>query len=90
MAPILATTTGVTPQVMDDSDLVDLIRSLNGLKLIEKHSSLGTDDQLVPLEIEQLCNILEPWHKEWLFEEQVSNMLSQTTLIVDVSVALYV
>ena len=64
MAPILATSTGVTPQVLDDPDLIQLLSSLNALALVDSEVSL-----------KELSDLLEPWKSEWLFEEQVRSFL---------------
>lgn len=71
MAPISATTAGVTPQVIDDQDLCNLMVSLNGLTPVKDSAEASSADQSVPLEIQELCSTIEPFHKEWLFEEQV-------------------
>ena len=60
MAPILATSTGVTPQVLDDSDLIELLKSLMALTLVESEDHLNG-----------ITELLEPWKDEWLFEEMV-------------------
>jgi hypothetical protein len=60
MAPILATATGVTPQVLDDPDLIQLLGSLKALALVKDEFSL-----------KKLADLLEPRKSEWLFEEQV-------------------
>ena len=61
MAPIVATGSGVQPQILDDPALRQLLTSLKELPdKIENESSL-----------EELTALLEPWKEEWLFEEQV-------------------
>lgn len=60
MAPILATSTGVTPQVLCDPDLIQLLISLKALALVESEAGL-----------KELADLLEPWKGEWLFEETV-------------------
>lgn len=66
MAPILATSTGVTPQVLDDPDLIQLLSSLKVLALVDSEVSL-----------KELADLLEPWKSEWLFEEQVRSFRRQ-------------
>jgi hypothetical protein len=68
MAPILTTTSGVTPQVLDDTDLIELLKSLHELPIVSLNEVCSHD---VPLDIEKLCVVLHPWHTEWAFEEQV-------------------
>lgn len=61
MAPILATATGITPQILDNPELEELIVSLKALS-IEK---IGD-------ELPKLIQLLEPWTTDTrVFEEQV-------------------
>lgn len=65
MAPILATATGFTPQVLDDLLLQELLQSLQTI-------SIETIDQELP----RLMGLLEPWTgiantQPRIFEEQV-------------------
>jgi len=61
MPPIVATGSGVTPQILDDPALRQLLADLEALP--------DTVDSIQTLEA--LVQRIEPWTKEWLFEEQV-------------------
>ena len=61
MAPIVATGSGIPPQVLDDPALRELLAHLNELPG-EVNSISG---------LEELTVLLDPWKEEWLFEEQV-------------------
>ena len=71
MAPILAKASGVIPQVIDDENLRTVLTSLNALQPVPDDAPVVSSDQPLPSGILELCTILEPWHKEWRFEEQV-------------------
>jgi hypothetical protein len=71
MAPILTTTSGVSNQVLDDPDLIDLLKSLHDIPIVSLNEVCS---YIIPNDIERLCNLLQPWHKEWRFEEQVSTL----------------
>lgn len=60
MAPILATATGVTSQVLDDPDLIQLLSRLKGFERVESEEGL-----------KELAYLLEPWKDDWRFEETV-------------------
>lgn len=68
MAPILVTTSGISVQVLDDPELIDLLKSLHDIPVI---STTELCSREVPHDIEKLCNVLHPWYREWRFEEQV-------------------
>lgn len=83
MAPITATATGVSPQILDDPALNKLLDALNKLDLgtllqldnnnnnKQQQSSMPTDKPAVFTELYQL---LDPW-RVWVFEEQVSDSI---------------
>jgi hypothetical protein len=76
MAPILTATIGVARQKVDDERLRSLKESLENLKSNgPQKSSISMSEELtVPLDIEKLVSLLEPW-TSWPFEEQVSAIL---------------
>lgn len=61
MAPIVATGSGVPPQILDDLALRLLLENLKELP--------GETENMSALE--DLTVLLDPWKDEWLFEEQV-------------------
>jgi hypothetical protein len=63
MAPILATATGFTPQVLDDPALVDLLSKLKSL-------SLDNTEDTLPMVVE----LLRPWTARGHFQEQVRSI----------------
>ena len=74
MAPITATAVGVAPQVLDDTDLNQLLSALNQLDLgtlLDPNQALP---EAKPAVLDELCALLEPW-PEWAFEEQVSDII---------------
>jgi hypothetical protein len=73
MAPIHSSSVAVTRQVVDDEQLRMLQRSLENLKVkdLSSHYVESSEQVSIPLDIEQLVSLLEPW-KSWPFEEQVS------------------
>jgi hypothetical protein len=73
MAPIHLTSVAVTRQVVDDEQLRTLRKSLEDLKLkCPLSPDVESLEQVsIPLDIEQLVSLLEPW-MSWPFEEQVS------------------
>lgn len=73
MAPILAAEIGITPQLIDDSRLLDLRSALASIEdRVELGKSYKSSDEVeVPLDIDHLLSLIEPW-QSWTFEEQVS------------------
>ena len=73
MAPILSASIGVNPQILDDERLRSLRKSLEDLEMKNRSSSeiASSEDISVPLDIERLVALLEPY-QSWNFEEQVS------------------
>ena len=73
MAPIFTADVGITPQVIDDSRLVDLRKALATIELrVPLGKSYTTPDEVeLPLDIDQLITLIEPY-QQWIFEEQVS------------------
>jgi hypothetical protein len=67
MAPILVTDTGVTPQILDDPSLRDLLTKLRALKIIPEDADFSNAEST----IKEIVEIVEPWKDRWLFEEQV-------------------
>ena len=61
MAPIVASGSGIPPQVLDDPALRELLSHLNELP----------DEVKTLADLEELTVLLDPWKEEWLFEEQV-------------------
>ncbi len=78
MAPILATSVGVSPQQIDDERLRRLKVSLLELELRgQVDSAFSSSEEIsMPLDIERLVALLEPW-QSWPFEEQVSSSLQR-------------
>ena len=72
MAPIFAAI-GITPQIIDDERLRVLRSSLESVVLNwPLHKADPNSETInVPLDIERLIALLEPW-QSWAFEEQVS------------------
>jgi hypothetical protein len=75
MAPILAASVGITPQQIDDERLRSLKTSLWGLEFRgPQDPAFSTPEEIaMPLDIERLVALLEPW-QSWAFEEQVSSI----------------
>lgn len=73
MAPILAAPVGIAPQQIDDERLRSLKSALLELEFRGPlDPTFSTPEQIVmPLDIERLVALLEPW-QSWAFEEQVS------------------
>jgi hypothetical protein len=74
MAPILSTAIGVTPQIIDDPRLRQLLNRLDEFEP-NKVSASSTKPQsaeevIAPLDITKLVSLLEPY-QTWIFEEQV-------------------
>lgn len=72
MAPILSSSLGITEHIIDDQRLRSLRSSLQELRLkapLDANYS-SPEDVVVPLDIERLVELLEPW-RSWTFEEQV-------------------
>ena len=76
MAPIFAVI-GITPQIIDDERLTELRSSLGSITLNghSKKASLILTKHHMPLDIERLVGLLEPW-QSWTFEEQVISLKS--------------
>lgn len=73
MAPIYTAATGVIPQIVDDERLLELKSQLEKLELLvplERRYATPEEVEL-PLDIDRLISLLEPWQR-WTFEEQVS------------------
>lgn len=72
MAPIFAAI-GIAPQIIDDDRLRSLRSSLESVVFNGPiHNKDSISDTLnMPLDIERLVELLEPW-QSWTFEEQVS------------------
>ena len=86
MAPIFATATGVTPQVLEDASLKQLLQELKSLSLqttLTPTTAAGTrnrapellEKERPPVDIQNLCRILQPWQDGLRFEEQVRLLL---------------
>jgi hypothetical protein len=73
MAPIFTADVGITPQVIDDSRLLDLRKALAAIELrVPLGKAYSTPDEVeLPLDIDQLITLIEPY-QQWKFEEQVS------------------
>ena len=71
MAPIFATI-GITPQIVDDERLIALRSSIGSVTLdgTFNESSQTSKTPRMPIDIERLVGLLEPW-QSWAFEEQV-------------------
>ena len=71
MAPIFATI-GITPQIVDDERLIALRSSIGSVSLdgTFNESSQTSKTPRMPIDIERLVGLLEPW-QSWAFEEQV-------------------
>ena len=75
MAPILATAVGITPQIIDDPRLQQLLGKLNEFlpQPNNRYYYESSADVRPPLDgrtVEELVAVLEP-HQAWIFEEQV-------------------
>lgn len=77
MAPITATTTGVTPQVIDDPELVDLITRFSGFRSSGTGAADSTSNKKINLDglISELSK-----YKSWRFQEQVRKLMSSLFL----------
>ena len=73
MAPIFASI-GITPQIIDDERLRAMRSCLESMQFNGPlNNTHQTSEKLrMPLDIERLVGILEPW-QSWTFEEQVSS-----------------
>jgi hypothetical protein len=71
MAPILARSIGIIYPAIDDEQLRSLLMSLKAVTCVTPDAVVISDNIPLPAEIVTLCNILQPWCTEWLFEEQV-------------------
>lgn len=76
MAPILSTAVGITPQIIDDPRLQQLLKDLNEFQpknvVYQNNKPQSAGDVVAPLDITKLVSTLEPYQK-WIFEEQVSS-----------------
>mmetsp|Transcript_3628 Transcript_3628/g.8298 ORF Transcript_3628/g.8298 Transcript_3628/m.8298 type:complete len:4344 (+) Transcript_3628:221-13252(+) len=72
MAPIFTAATGVIPQIVDDERLLQLQSELEGLDLlVPLRRRYSTPEEVeLPLDIDRLISLLEPWQR-WTFEEQI-------------------
>jgi hypothetical protein len=73
MAPILSTAVGVTPQIIDDPRLRQLIETLNEFQPqmpLGRKQPVTPDDVTAPFDIAKLIAVIEPY-QAWKFEEQV-------------------
>lgn len=73
MAPILSASIGVTEEIVDDERLRRLRSALEEIRFKAPLDSRDKNPEkvAVPLDIERLVELLEPW-RSWTFEEQVS------------------
>ena len=75
MAPIFTAATGVIPQIVDDERLLRLQTQLEEVELLVplRRRYTSPEEVELPLDIDRLISLLEPWH-HWKFEEQVSTI----------------
>lgn len=75
MAPILSASVGITRLIVDDERLRTLRSSLEDMKIKGPLdlSFESSEEVTVPLDIEQLVSVVEPW-TSWPFEEQVGKL----------------
>lgn len=66
MAPVKATSVGVTPQIIDDEELAKLLATLNGFNLDRQ----DVNKEEAATEIAKLVSAVSKY-PEWKFEEQV-------------------
>lgn len=72
MAPVKSNALGIAPQMLDDPELINLLKELNGIAYNDFPSQgLSGDDD--PSSIERLINLVEPY-PTWQFEEQASGI----------------
>jgi hypothetical protein len=73
MAPIYAAAVGISPQIIDDDRLRQLRKTLIEIELeVPLHRAYASPDEVeLPIDIDRLVCLLEPW-QSWVFEEQVS------------------
>ena len=71
MAPIFSTV-GITPQIIDDGRLGTMRNLLETvlLKVPLNYTDCASEEITMPLDIERIVTLLEPW-QSWTFEEQV-------------------
>lgn len=76
MAPIFAADVGITPQIIDDVRLLNLRVALANLALrVPLGKTYSTPDEVeIPLDIDELIALIEPW-QQWRFEEQVRRFI---------------
>jgi hypothetical protein len=60
MAPILTSATGITPQVLENPHLFELLNGLKALAFVDSEDTLRL-----------LTDLLESHTEEWLYEETV-------------------
>ena len=72
MAPIFSAI-GITPQIIDDDRLRTLRSSIEATELKGPLNYIycASEELVMPLDIERLVRLLEPW-QSWTFEEQVN------------------
>ena len=87
MAPILNSTTGMIPQVLESQELIELLHRLNTLQPLSdvkigttttSDDSSGSgggnaqgDHQILLLLVQQLTELLHPYKDHWSFDEMV-------------------
>ena len=81
MAPIFATV-GITPQIIDDGRLGTMRNLLETVlfKIPLNYADCASEEIAMPLDIERIVTLLEPW-QSWTFEEQVIILLLYNTII---------
>ena len=67
MAPVKATAVGIMPQIVDDVELLKLVKELNS---IEVKTKAGDGNEASPDEVARLVSVVSRY-PEWMFEEQV-------------------
>lgn len=65
MAPVKATAVGVMPQIVDDVELLNLVKELNSIQVNARESNQASAD-----EVARLVTVVARY-PEWKFEEQV-------------------
>ena len=72
MAPIFSAI-GITPQIIDDDRLRTMRGSIQAIELKGplNYINCASQEFVMPLDIERLVRLLEPW-QSWTFEEQVN------------------
>lgn len=72
MAPVKSNALGITPQMLDDPELIHLLKELNRIAVTD-FPSQGSSGENPPVNIEQLIHLIEPY-PTWQFEEQASGI----------------